>query len=117
IRASNTDHAHELGEFYKNLFADDFYLEITYHPEVEGHEDAMTKLIDFAKTDNIKMVAAHDTYYIKPDDKKARETLISFQDQFSERNREDEADFSFISPETAEIYFGEKLNLPEALDN
>jgi len=114
VRAGNLDHARQIANFYKKHFADDFYIEITHHPELEDHEEAMKKLVAFARAENIKIVAAHDTYYIKPDDKKARETMIAIQDQFSERNREDDADFSFISPDQAEQYF---KDIPDALDS
>ena len=114
VKAGNLEHAREIANFYKKNFGDDFYIEITHHPEIEDHEKNMEKLIAFAKAEDIPLVAAHDTYYIKPTEKKARDTLMSIQDQFGERNREDEADFSFIDCDTAEEYF---KDLPEALDN
>lgn len=114
IKAENLDNAKALSDWYKKLFGDDFYLEITHHPELENHEKNMEKIRDFAKQENIPIVAAHDTYYINKEDKTARETLVSIQDQFSERNTDDEADFSFITPDEAEEYF---KDTPEALDN
>ena len=60
------------------------------------------------------MVAAHDVYYLEKDDKLARNTVVAIQNEFSERSLEDEADFSLITPETAEEFFAE---IPEALDN
>ncbi len=114
IKASNTENAKTIADWYKNIFGDDFYMEITHHPELDGHEANMKKLIDFAKTENIPLVAAHDTYYLNREDKAARETLVSIQDQFSERNTDDEADFSFITPNEAEEFF---KDIPESLDN
>lgn len=105
LKANNEDHAREIANFYKTHFGDDFYLEVTHHPEVEDHQETMVKVVEFAKKENIKIVAAHDTYYIKPTDKKARETLVSVQDQFGAKSREDNADFSFITQEQAEEYF------------
>lgn len=105
LKANNEDHAREIANFYKTHFGDDFYLEVTCHPEVEDHQETMVKVVEFAKKENIKIVAAHDTYYIKPSDKKARETLVSVQDQFGAKSREDNADFSFITQEQAEEYF------------
>lgn len=114
VKADKLDHAREITAFYKKNFGDDFYIEITHHPEVEEHAESMKKLVAFARAENLPLVAAHDTYYIKPEDKKARDTLVAIQDQFGERSREDEADFSFISQETAEEYF---KDIPDALDN
>jgi DNA polymerase-3 subunit alpha len=105
LKANNEDHAREIANFYKTHFGDDFYLEVTHHPEVEDHQETMVRVVEFAKKENIKIVAAHDTYYIKPSDKKARETLVSVQDQFGAKSREDNADFSFITQEQAEEYF------------
>lgn len=105
LKANNYENAKSIADFYKKLFGDDFYLEVSHHPEVEDHQETMMKIVDFAKKEGIKIVAAHDTYYIKPSDKKARETLVSVQDQFGAKSREDNADFSFITQEQAEEYF------------
>lgn len=117
VGANSLDHAREIANFYRTHFGEDFYIEITHHPEVDGHEEKMRKLIDFARAEKIPMVAAHDVYYIKRDDKKARETLMSVQDQFGEKTREDEGDFSFINEAQAEEYFKEDLQIPEAIEN
>jgi DNA polymerase III alpha subunit len=34
----NTEKAESTLDWYKSLFGDDCYLEITHHPEIEGHE-------------------------------------------------------------------------------
>ncbi|MHB1316448.1 MAG: DNA polymerase III subunit alpha [Minisyncoccota bacterium] len=114
VRLANFPLANEKLEFYKKLFGEDFYIEVTHHPEIKGHEDSMKKLVAYAKENEVPLVAAHDVYYIEPEDKKARETLLSIQNggDFVERNTEE--DFSFISQEKAVKYF---KNLPEALEN
>ncbi|MEN9649342.1 MAG: hypothetical protein RL094_309 [Candidatus Parcubacteria bacterium] len=114
IKAGNIDRAREIAQYYKNIFKDDFYIEITHHPEIEEHEGIMEKLIAFAREENIQIVAGHDVYYIKADDKEARQTLLAIQDQFSERTSEDNADLSFITSERAEELF---KDTPDALDN
>lgn len=114
VRLANFPLANEKTEFYKKLFGDDFYIEVTHHPEIKGHEESMEKLVAYAKENSLQLVAAHDVYYLDPEDKKARETLLSIQNggDFVERNTEE--DFSFISQEKAEKYF---KHLPEALEN
>ncbi len=115
LKNGNEELAKEWVRFYTKNFGEDFYIEITYHPEIEGHEENMARLVSFCKTEHVQMVAAHDTYYLEPDDRRARNTLVSIQNEFSERNSSDDtSDFSFISPETAEKYF---KHLPEALEN
>jgi len=117
LQVEDPSHAEEVAGWYKNLFGTDFFLEISHHPEIAGHQEKMDKLIILAKKLSIPLVAAHDVYYIHPEDRQARETLISIQ-QGSERERggfDDGAeDFSFITQEKANEYF---KDLPEALDN
>ena len=114
IAGDNTEHAKEIIDFYKKNFGDDFYIEITHHEEIEGHEEKMRKLKEFTRSENIPIVAAHDTYYIKKEDSKTRDVLMKIADQFGERNRDDDADFSFISKEEAGELF---KNEPDAINN
>jgi len=93
------------------------YVEITRHPEIDGHEANMQTLIAFAHKQNIPIMAAHDVYYMKPEDRFARETLIrvnSHSDSSERISDSDEDDFSFISKERAAELF---RDLPEALEN
>jgi DNA polymerase III subunit alpha len=115
IQMVNKDKAKEHLGFLKKIFGEDLYLEISHHPEIDGHEDKMKKLIEFAKEHKVKLVAAHDVYYIKPDDREARRTLMSVSQTFGGGDYfTDEEDFHFIDTETANKYF---KDLPEALGN
>ncbi len=117
----NTDSAkaRQLTDWYKKTFStENFFLEITHHPEIEGHEKNMAALKEFASRNGVNIMAAHDVYYLTPDDKKARDTLtlVNSNAELSERSFESEnsGDFSFISTERAHEYF---KDLPEALAN
>ena len=105
-------------DFYKKVFGDRLYLEITHHPEIENHQELMKKLVAFAKTHQVPIVGAHDVYYLSPADKKARDTLllVNTAGDLSERSglSNEAEDFSFIKQATAAKYF---KNLPEALEN
>ena len=119
IKNKDHDKARDLIEWYKKIFGDkNFFIEITHHPEIEGHEDKMNALIEIAKESKTPIVAAHDVYYINEKDRKARETLISIQNNvdFSDKNRLEtsEENFSFITSEQAERYF---KKIPEAILN
>jgi len=118
LKGNDIKKAEELVAWYKKIFTDDFYIEITHHPEIERHEETMKKLVAFARESKVEIVAAHDVYYIKPEDKRARDTLLSIQTNNGERERggfeDGDEDFSFISQKQANEYF---KNLPEALDN
>lgn len=115
LKSGNTEKAHEELAKYKKWFGDDFYLELTHHPEIEGHEENMAKLIAFAKETDTPLVAAHDTYYLTESDKSARETLVSIQNDYSERvSGGDKSDWSFITEEKINDLF---KDTPEALEN
>ncbi|MDD5165116.1 MAG: DNA polymerase III subunit alpha [Candidatus Pacebacteria bacterium] len=117
LKGRNQDKAKEIAEWYKKVFGDRLYIEITHHPEMDGHEANMATLASFAKSQNIPIMAAHDVYYMVPDDRLARETLVrvnSHSDSSDRMSENDEDDFSFISGERAEELF---RDMPEALEN
>ncbi|MEN9921236.1 MAG: hypothetical protein RLZZ517_214 [Candidatus Parcubacteria bacterium] len=114
LAMSNKERALETLSFYKNLFGDDFYLEITHHPEIDGHDARMNLIKEFAKETNTKVVATGDVYYVKPEDRDARRTLMSVSNTFGgDSMADDEEDFSFITQAQANEYF---KNESEALD-
>ncbi len=116
LKNKDQEKAELLVQFYKKTFGSDFYLELTHHPEIPNHEELMNEIKAFAKKTGTPVVAAHDVYYLTPDDRVARNTLMSIQSSGDgERNFDDvEEDFSFISAQQAEEYF---KDVPEALDN
>ncbi len=117
LKSRNQDKAKEVAEFYKRVFGDRLFIEITRHPEIDGHEANMKTLLQFAQDQHVPVMAAHDVYYLKPEDRFARETLVrvnSHSDASDRISDSDEDDFSFISPERAEELF---RDLPEALEN
>ncbi|MDO8482585.1 MAG: DNA polymerase III subunit alpha [bacterium] len=117
----NADRAKAIEQavWYKKIFGEEnFFLEITHHPEIENHEKNMTVLEKFGEETKTSLMAAQDIYYISPDDKKARNTLtlVNSNAELSERasGAEDSGDFSFISDAQAKKNF---KNLPEAVAN
>lgn len=117
LKGRNQDKADEIADYYKRLYGDKLYIEITRHPEIDGHEATMKTLIDFARRKDIPIMAAHDVYYLHPEDRFARETLVrvnSHSDNSEKISEDDEDDFSFISQEKAEELF---RDIPEALEN
>ena len=58
--------------------------------------ERMKTLAEFAKSQGIPVMAAHDVYYIKPEDRFARETLVrvnSHSDASEKISDSDEDDF------------------------
>ncbi len=119
-RAFKDEHAERAGErldWYKGIFGNDCYLEISHHEEVMDHEAIQTKIIALAKKSNTPLVAAHDVYYLKPEDRVAREVLIKIQNGGvvdTSGDHESGEDFSFITQAQAQELFAKT---PEALSN
>lgn len=116
LKNNDDKHAHECLNYYKHLYGvENVYIEITHHPEMEGHQDLMKKLLSFARETKTPVVAGHDVYYLKPDDKQARVTLLSIQSSDPGEARFGSAgEFEFISSAQAEEYF---KDIPDAIDN
>lgn len=118
LKMADKEKAKALIDYFKKVYgADNFYLELTHHSVLEGHESAMKSLIELARETNTPLVAAHDTYYLASEDKAARRvlTLVNTNEGAERSSRDDdEEDFSFISPAKAEELF---KDTPEALEN
>jgi DNA polymerase-3 subunit alpha len=106
--------------WYKHNFgANNFFIEITHHPEIAGHEERMKEVLTFARKHDIKIVAAHDIYYLKSEDKAARDTLLAIQSHLGSQKDSpgfdnDEEDFSFLSAKEMGSRF---KDTPDALEN
>lgn len=114
IKVGEDNSAREIVDKYRNYYGDDaVFLEVTHHAEIDGHEETMKKVISFARSNEIPIVAAHDTYYLDPEDKAARDTLMSVSPTGAYRTNPDE-NFSFISTGDVNKLFKDE---PDALSN
>ncbi len=117
LKDGDLEKAEQRLDWYKQTFGDDCYLEITHHPEVTDHKKNQDAIIAIARKTNTPLVAAHDVYYIKPEDKVAREVLIKIQTGGIVDTSDDHdsgEDFSFITQAQAIEYF---KAIPEAVAN
>jgi len=117
LKDDDQEYALKKLDWYKKIFPENCYLEITHHPEILDHQNNQNKIIELARETNTPLVAAHDVYYLKPEDRVARETLIKIQnggviDLSNDHGSEE--DFSFITQAQATEYF---KDTPEALAN
>ena len=78
LLSDNYEKAKEVALFYKNLFGDDFYLEIQDH-NLEDEKYVAPKLIQLAKNLDIKMVVTNDSHYIQKEDADAHDVLLCIQ--------------------------------------
>lgn len=117
LKDGNQERAAERLDWYKRTFADDCYLEISHHREIFDHEENQARIVALASTSGVPLVAAHDVYYLKPEDRTARETMVKIQnggvvDMTAEHDGAE--DFSFISQAQAKELF---KAVPDALKN
>ncbi|HRH22779.1 MAG TPA: DNA polymerase III subunit alpha [Candidatus Paceibacterota bacterium] len=105
-------------EWYKKLFGSDFYLEVTHHPDIEGHNELMKKTVELSRKTHTPIVASGNVFYLKPEDKIAQRTLMLVStgggESIDRSALEEAGDFSFISEEQAIEYF---KDLPDAIEN
>ena len=115
LKNNDTEKAEADLSWYKSIYGEDCYLELTYHPEMLEHQALQAKIKTLALKTNTPLVAAHDVYYLNKDDATAREVMIKIQNggtvDLSEERLED---FSFITQAQAKEYF---KDTPEALSN
>ncbi len=78
LLAGDIDKAEETALFYKNLFGDDYYIEIQDHG-IEDQQKVLPMLLQLAKKLDIQLVATNDCHYIKKEDSKMQYALICVQ--------------------------------------
>lgn len=101
---------------YKNLFRDDYYLEIQNHGIPEETIVAQ-KFIEFSKKYGIKLICTNDCHYLNSEDAKAHEWMVCIQTgkKLSDENRLlYVGDYSVKSEEDMRSLYP---YLPEAFDN
>ncbi len=116
LKDGNPNRAEEILDWHQKTFGDDLYLEITRHPEILDHEKHTQEIIALARRKAIPLVAAHEVYYLKPDDAVARE-LVNCIRTGTSLNRDlvdNPHDFSFLSRERVGELFAD---VPEAIAN
>ena len=113
----NNDEAERLAKWYKDLFGEDFYLEVQNNGLPEQVQ-ANQKLVELARKLDIPLVATNDAHYIKKEDSYNHEILLCIQtgkkihdeDRFKFQTNE----FYLKSTEEMADYFS---NIPEAIEN
>ena len=117
ILRSGIEKAEETAMWYKNLFGDDYYLEIQAN-SIRDQIIVNQKLIQLSRKLGIKLVATNDAHYLTKEDYYNHEVQLCIQT--GKRMIDDDRmsfetnDFYIKSPEEMEEYF---KNIPEALEN
>ena len=126
ILKNDIDAAEKIALEFKEIFGDDFYLELMRHPTGNPERDAKVydqqvivnqKLIEIAKKLNIKYIATNDVHFLNKEDAEAHDILICLntkKDYNDPKRMRYTGQEYFKSPEEmAELF----ADLPEALEN
>lgn len=70
--------SYEAAKFYKNLFGDDYYIELQDHG-LEKQKMSNPQLIELARELDIKMVITNDSHYLHKEDADWHDTLLCIQ--------------------------------------
>ncbi len=127
IMDGNEEKTREAIEFYKDLFGEDFYLEMQMHRSGNPNIDAKVfhnqmlvnkKIAEYSKEYGIKYIATNDVHYAAPDDAAAHDRLICLS---TGRDLDDPARMRYTTQEWLKTYdemfelFG--ADYPDALSN
>ena len=117
ILEDNMKKAEETALWYKNLFGEDYYLEIQTNT-LKEQTLVNQKLVELSRKLEIPLVATNDAHYTKREDAYNHEVLLCIQTgkklSDMDRMRFETDDFYIKSPEEVKEFFP---NLPEALEN
>lgn len=107
----NNEKAGEIIDWYKRVFNDRLYLELSRQQELD-QKPAETRLFSFATQHKVPIVAGHASYYLTPEDRKVQKVLMSVQNGGAIGESDDDLDLSFISQKQAAKKF---KDVPDAL--
>ena len=117
ILKDDMEKAKEVALWHKNVFGEDYYLEVQPNGLPE-QVLANQKLIQLSKELDIPLVATNDAHYLKKEDAYIHEVLLCIQTgkkmSDSDRMRMGAEEFYVKSPEEMADYF---KNIPEAIEN
>lgn len=117
LLAGNNEKADEVALWYKNLFGDDYYIELQNNG-IKEQVLANQKLVQLSRRLNIPLVATNDAHYLKKEDAYNHEVLLCIQTgkRISDEDRmKFESDELYVkSPEEMIEYF---KAFPDAIKN
>ncbi len=110
--------AQETALKYKEIFKNDFYLELQKHPNIKEQEIANKGMIEISQKLSIPIVATNDCHYLEKDDNPAQDILMLIntgaKKDDPERLTMKDNDFSMRTPQEMIKDF---KDLPEAIEN
>jgi DNA polymerase-3 subunit alpha len=115
LDANDTNEAENVVEKYTDIFgSDDYYIEITRHPEIPSFNEMTDDVVDLAENTDTQLVAGHDIYYLDEKDHQACITLRGVQSGTQLHYLPENSNFSFLPPDEMEKRFDDQK---KALEN
>ena len=120
LRHGDLDRAAQALEWYKKIYdappGGGCFAEITRHPEMDGHEERMRAVMRAAQKAHVPLVAAHDVYYLNPEDSLACDLVnkIRTTGVLDRGLAAEPRNFSFLTSARMQELFAD---LPEAIEN
>ena len=126
IMNKGIEEAERLLQEYKDIFGEDFYLELQKHPSGDTKIDSEVlqnqlkvneQLIELSKKHDVKLIAANDVHFVNAEDAEAHDRLICLNTgkdlDDPGRMRYTKQEFFKTRAEMAELF----SEIPEALEN
>ncbi|MBR3648120.1 MAG: DNA polymerase III subunit alpha [Paludibacteraceae bacterium] len=135
IMHGKVDEAEKSAQWFKNLFGDDYYIEIQRHQtdKLRGNQDTYQQqcavnpiLIDIARRNNIKIICTNDVHFVKEEHAEAHELLVLLNTGRTmadiNRSADDETDDNMAYTKQEWLKTPEQMaeifkDIPEALQN
>src|SRR3990167_462164 len=118
IQSGDMEKAENVALEYQSIFgAENYFLEVMNHPEVEHFKNWKNALLTLSKKLNIPLVATQDSHYLHPNDALAHKTLIAISTQSDLGETaifSGDGHYHFLSTEEALEIF---KDTPEAVEN
>lgn len=117
LSQSKVDKAKEICQFYKNLYGEDFYLEVQ-DVGLEFQKKINSSLINLSQELSIPLVATNDVHYLNKEDAQAQDVLLCIQTgktlDDTNRLKFSSSELYFRSSEEMEKIFS---HFPQAISN
>jgi DNA polymerase-3 subunit alpha len=106
--SGNDKEAYEAAEIYKDIFADDFYIEIQNHG-LEREAIVRAKAPKLAKDLGLKLIATNDIHYLKHEHAIAHNIMLLIPDASSTNT----PDYTQLRYQTDQVYFKTSAEMKE----
>ena len=89
LRQGEEKKAIEEANHFRDIFGDDFYLEIQHHPKIPDQDETNKKVIKLSRQQGIPLAATNDVHYIDEGDAEAQDALmcVGMQKMVADPNR------------------------------